>query len=378
MPPDLAHHKEAHRMTDLPTITQRKEDHIEVGLTRPVAFEDVTTGLERYQFIHEALPEMSLGDVDLGTRFLGHALGTPILISSMTGGVRRGWEVTRRLARVAQAHRGAIGVGSQRAALLDPSLAAYFQVRDIAPDVVLLANLGAGHLASGDAVEQCQRAIDMVGADALILHLNPLQEAIQHEGERDYAGVLSAIEAVCRLIHVPVVVKEVGCGISGATARRLADAGIAAIDVSGAGGTSWSAVEGQRAATNRGRRLGETFRDWGIPTAVSLAMVREAVPGLPVIASGGLKTGLDAAKAIALGASLAGFAGAILRAAALGEDTAFEELESIHEELRIAMYCAGARSVRDLRPSLLMDRGRAWVGVTGSCLGQEAPDHVPA
>ncbi len=365
-------------MTDTQNIAQRKEDHIEVNLTRPVAFESVTTGLERYQFLHEALPEMALGDVDLGTSFLGHTLGTPILISSMTGGVRRGWEIIRRLAHVAQAHRGAIGVGSQRAALLDPALATYFQVRDVAPDVLLLANLGAGHLVTVHAVDQCLRAIDMIGADALILHLNPLQEAIQHEGERSSAGILSAIEAVCRLIQVPVVVKEVGCGISGETARRLADAGVAAIDVSGAGGTSWSAVEGQRATTKRGRRLGQTFRDWGIPTVVSLAMVREAVPDLPVIASGGLKTGLDAAKVLALGASLAGFAGSILKAAAVGEERAFEELEYIHEELRIAMYCAGTRTVRDLGPSLLMDRGGAWENGPGPGVRGEVPGHVLA
>lgn len=365
-------------MHDPPTIAQRKEDHIEINLTQPVAFDSVTTGLDRYQFIHEALPEIAPGDIDLGTGFLGRQLGTPIMISSMTGGIERGWEITRRLARVAQSHRGAIGVGSQRGALVDPTLMPWFRVRDVAPDVLLLANLGATHLVPGRAVDQCQRAIDMIEADALILHLNPLQEAIQPEGDRDTSGVLLAIEAVCARLPIPVVVKEVGCGISGPTARRLADAGVSAIDVSGAGGTSWSAVEGKRATTARGRRLGETFRNWGIPTAVSLDMAREAAPGLPLIASGGLKTGLDAAKALALGATLAGFAGSILRAAADSEDAAFEELGVIHEELLIAMYCAGARSIRDLDRSRLMDRGGSWSGVLPARAGEEAAIHVLA
>ena len=365
-------------MPDLPSIAQRKEDHIEVNLTRPVAFQSVTTGLERYQFIHEALPGMALGDVDLGACFLGRQLGTPILISSMTGGISRGSEITRRLARVAQAFRGAIGVGSQRAALIDPALVPWFQVRDVAPDVLLLANLGTTHLTAGNAVEQCRRAVEMIGADALILHLNPLQEAIQPEGDRDASGVLAAIETVCVKLPIPVVVKEVGCGISGPTARRLADAGVAAIDVSGAGGTSWSAVEGQRATTARGRRLGQTFRDWGIPTALSLAMAREAAPGLPLVASGGLRTGLDAAKVLALGASLAGFAGSILRAAADSEEAAFDEITTIHDELRIAMYCAGARSIRDLDQSRLMDRGGAWVDMPREQVTEEVPAHALA
>jgi isopentenyl-diphosphate delta-isomerase len=365
-------------MPEVPGIIRRKEDHIEVNLTRPVSFQSVTTGLERYQFIHEALPEMALGDVNLETDFIGHRLHTPILISSMTGGISRGSEITRRLARVAQTYKGAIGVGSQRAALLDPGLAAYFRVRDIAPDALLLANLGATHLTAGDAVGQCRRVVEMIGADALILHLNPLQEAIQPEGDRDTSGVLSAIETVCTRLPIPVVVKEVGCGISGLTARRLADAGVAAIDVSGAGGTSWSAVEGQRATTARGRRLGQTFRDWGIPTALSLGMAREAIPGLPLIASGGLRTGLDAAKVLALGASLAGFAGSILRAAADSEEAAFEELATIHDELRIAMYCAGVSTVRDLNPSLLLDRGGSWAGMPRESVWEEVPAHALA
>lgn len=362
---------------DLSSIARRKADHIDINLTRPVRFQDVATGFERYQFIHNALPEMALGAVDLRVPLLGRVLGTPIMVSSMTGGLAQGWEITRRLARVAEQRGGAIGVGSQRAALVDPDLARYFRVRDVAPNVLLFANLGAAQLAAGDGVDLCRRAVDMIGADALILHLNPLQEAIQPEGDRDFSGILDRIAEVCAQIEVPVVVKEVGCGISAQVACRLAQAGVAVIDVGGAGGTSWSAVEGERATTARGQRVGRTFTDWGIPTATSLRMVRERVPHIPVIASGGLRTGLDAAKALALGASLAGFAGSLLAAAVESDDAALEAFDALNDELRIAMYCVGAQSTVDLNCSMLMD-DRGMPVAAGIAPGEwrELHDHV--
>jgi isopentenyl-diphosphate delta-isomerase len=338
----------------------RKTDHVRINLDEDVQHHEVTTGFERYRFVHDALPELDLHAVDVSTTFLGHHLRAPILISSMTGGIAEGWELTRRLAAAAQAAGVAIGVGSQRAAIEDPDLARWYQVRDAAPDVLLFANLGAVQLNYGYGVTECRRAVDMIGADALILHLNPMQEALQPEGNRDWAGLLSRIAAVCDAIDVPVVVKEVGFGISGPVARRLSNAGVAAIDASGAGGTSWSAVEHHRAASERARRVSETFIDWGIPTATCLRMVHDAVPDLPLIASGGLRTGLDAAKAITLGAHLAGFAGPMLRAAAAGEDMAAELLGTIIDELRLAMFGAGAGTVEALgHASLMVGDGHA-------------------
>jgi isopentenyl-diphosphate delta-isomerase len=332
----------------------RKADHIRINLDEDVQHREVTTGLARYRFVHDALPELDLDAVDLSTTFLERPLRAPILISSMTGGVEDGWEITRRLAAAAQAAGVAIGVGSQRAAIEDSDLARWYRVRDVAPDVLLFANLGAVQLNYGFGVDECRRAVEMIGADALILHLNPMQEALQAEGNRDWSGLLSRIAGVCAAVEVPVVVKEVGFGISGRVARRLVDAGVAAIDVSGAGGTSWSAVEHHRASSDRYRRLSETFFDWGIPTATCLRMARGAVPDVPLIASGGLRTGLDAAKALALGADLAGFAGPMLRAAAAGEDAASELLYTIIDELRLAMFGAGAGAIPALQGVDLM------------------------
>jgi isopentenyl-diphosphate delta-isomerase len=251
-----------------------------------------------------------------------------------------------------------MGVGSQRVAIEDPSAARWFAIRDMAPSIPLFANLGAVQLNYGFGVDECKRAVDMIEANALILHLNPLQEALQPEGNKNFSSLLRKIEGVCSSVGAPVIVKEVGCGISGSVARQLAHAGVAAIDISGAGGTSWSAVEHHRARTVLGKRLSETFFDWGIPTALSLQMVRSAAPDLPVIASGGLRTGLDAAKAIALGAHLVGFAGPLLRAAASSEEDAYVTLEAIIEELRLTAFCTGSRTLEDLqRAELFDDRG---------------------
>jgi isopentenyl-diphosphate delta-isomerase len=348
-------------MTHPPTIEQRKIDHLRINLERDVQAREIGTGFERFRFVHAALPELNLDDVDVSATFLGRRLGAPILVSSMTGGVARGWEITRRLAAAAQALGCAIGVGSQRAAIDDPSRARYFAVRDVAPDVLLFANLGAVQLNYGYGPGECRRAVEMIEADAPILHLNPLQEALQQEGNRDFSSLLRKIAAVCAAIEVPVVVKEVGCGISTRVARLLADVGVAAIDVSGAGGTSWSAVEHHRATSALARRLSETFVDWGIPTATSLQMARRGAPGLSLIASGGMRTGVDAAKAVALGADLAGFAGPLLRAAAEGEAESFELLSALVEEVRLAMFCCGAANIAQLRSAELIVDGETGV-----------------
>ncbi len=258
------------------SIDQRKADHIRINLEQNVQFPQLTTGLERYRFTHQALPELDLHAVDTRVALFGRTVAAPILVSSMTGGTEQAQLINRNLAIAAQAHRLAMGVGSQRAALELTSVQRTFRVRDVAPDVLLLANLGAVQFNYGYTVDQCRRAVEMIEADALILHVNPLQEAVQPEGDVNWRGLLDKIELVCRQLGKPVVVKEVGWGISGDAARRLIEAGVSAIDVAGAGGTSWSQVEMHRAPTERLRRLAGAFADWGIPTAASLVAARRA------------------------------------------------------------------------------------------------------
>ena len=334
-------------------LEQRKSDHIRINLDKDVD-SGLTTGLAHYRFVHQALPELDLARVDTGTDLLGRQLRAPLLISSMTGGTERAKEINRRLARAAQAHGIALGVGSQRVAIRHAELADTFRVRDIAPDIVLLANLGAVQLNYGYDMEHCREAVEMIGADALILHLNALQEAVQPEGNSNFSGLLNRIEAVCHTLSVPVIVKEVGWGISEQAARQLANAGVAAIDVAGGGGTSWSEVEKYRATSPAQRRVARRFRDWGIPTAESILMAKRGAPNLPIIASGGLRDGIDVAKCIALGASAGGIARPFLKAAAQSEQAAEEAVAEVITELRIAMFAAGAGSIEALRNTPLM------------------------
>ena len=326
----------------------RKADHIRIAIEEDVGFGALTTGLERYRFVHQALPEVDLDDVDTSTTLFGRRLAAPILISCMTGGVARGGLINRTLAAAAQHAGVAIGVGSQRAALDDPSLAETFEVRELAPDVPLLANLGAAQLAEPDALERCRAVVEMIDADALVIHVNPLQEAIQPEGTTRFAGLIARIGDVASAVDVPVVVKEVGWGIAENVARRLAEVGVAGIDVAGAGGTSWSEVERRRIEDPVMVRVAEEFREWGIPTAESVIQCRRGYPDGLVIASGGLRTGLDAAKTLGLGADAAGFAAPLLKAAVVSRRAVDERLRGIIEGLRIAMFCVGAATVADL------------------------------
>jgi isopentenyl-diphosphate Delta-isomerase len=328
---------------------QRKQDHLRIVVDEAVCALGVTTGLERYRLVHRALPELDLSAVATRTRFLGHELRAPLLISGMTGGVERGAEINRRLAAAAQAVGCAMGVGSQRVALEDPSVAPTFRVRDIAPDILLFANLGAVQLNYGYGPDQCRRAVEMIDANVLVLHLNPLQEALQVGGNTNWVGILRGIESVCAKLEAPVIVKEVGWGISADVARQLVDAGVAAIDIGGAGGTSWSEVERHRAPTDQLRRVASAFGAWGIPTADSLVMVRTVAPSVPLIASGGLRSGVEAATAIALGADLVGFAAPLLRAAAVSDTGAHEMLTALVEELRVSMFCCGAGDLGQLK-----------------------------
>jgi isopentenyl-diphosphate delta-isomerase len=327
----------------------RKADHIRINLEEDVQFPRLTTGLERYRFVHQALPELDLAAIDTSSPLLGKTLAAPLLISSMTGGTEQAERINRNLAIAAQARGIAMGLGSQRTGLEEAATARSFRVRSDAPDILLLANLGAVQLNKGYGVDHCRRAVEMIQADALILHLNPLQEVLQADGDWHWAGLLDKVEAVCRGVGVPVVVKEVGWGISADLARRLADAGVAVIDVAGAGGTSWSEVEYHRAPSERLRRLARAFADWGIPTAESLAMVGQATPHLPRIASGGIRDGIDVAKSLALGASAAGLASPFLKAAVVSAEAVVDTIDFLAEELRIAMFCAGAGDVAALR-----------------------------
>ena len=312
------------------------------------------TGLNRLQFEHNPLPEIDLADVDGRLTFLGRPLKSPILISSMTGGTPGARRINRTLAEAAQLHGVALGIGSQRAAIETPSLAETFQVRDLAPDILLLANLGAVQLNYGYDASHCRRAVEMIGADALVLHLNALQEALQPEGDTHFGGLLRRIEAVCRALEVPVIAKEVGWGISADAARRLVEAGVAAIDVAGAGGTSWSQVEMHRARDDHQRNLAAAFRAWGLPTADAVRQVREALPDIPLIGSGGLRDGLDIAKCIALGADLGGMAGPFLRSAAVSVEAVSDALRLATAEVRTAMFATGSRTLADLRRARLL------------------------
>lgn len=334
---------------------RRKADHIRINLEENVQFPTLTNGFERYRLVHQALPELDLQEIDTRVLLLGKPLELPLLISSMTGGTEAAGMINRNLAIGAQARGIAMGLGSQRAGIEQAETAETFRVRDVAPDILLFANLGAVQLNYGYTVDQCRQAVEMIQADALILHLNPLQEAVQADGDWNWAGLLKKIEAVCRQVGVPVIAKEVGWGISEATARRLAEAGVSAIDVAGSGGTSWTEVEYHRAADESLRKLARAFADWGIPTAETLMMAQRGAPGLPIIASGGMRNGIEAAKALALGASAVGIASPFLKAAAAGPEEVIKTIDQFAAELRTAMFCAGAGNIRALRnPGVIM------------------------
>lgn len=328
-------------MKKVTQTSSRKTDHIRINLEEDVR-SGLTTGLEDYRFIHQALPEINLEDVSLELDLFGRSLKAPLLISSMTGGTSQAGVLNRRLAEAAQECGIAMGLGSQRAAIEQPELAETYQVRDIAPDVLLFANLGAVQLNYSYGVDECRRAVEMIESDALILHLNALQEAVQPEGDTRFAGLLQKIEAVCKALPVPVIAKEVGWGFSETTARQLANAGVQAIDVAGAGGTSWTQVEMHRAQNESQARLAAAFIDWGIPTSEAILNVRRATPELKIIASGGLRTGVDITKCIALGATLGGMASPFLKAANRSVEDAVQTIREITSEIRVCMFAASA------------------------------------
>jgi isopentenyl-diphosphate Delta-isomerase len=335
-------------------MLRRKAEHLDVVLTQNVRTGQ-STGFEAVRFEHVALPELHLDEIDLGADFLGRRMNAPFLISSMTGGPEMAKTINENLARAAGQLRIAFAVGSQRVAVEGGGASGFGpQLRALMGDMPLLSNLGAAQLQRSDAADIARRIVDMIGADALIIHLNPLQEAVQHGGDRDWSGLMAKLEALVAVLPVPVVVKEVGSGISGRLAKRLSGAGVGIIDVAGAGGTSWAAVEAGRAPNERLRAVAETFRDWGIPTARALVDVRAACADACLIASGGIRTGLDAAKAIRLGADIVGQAAGVLAAALSGADAVLAHFEDRIAELRIACFCTGSRDLQALRHAPLL------------------------
>jgi isopentenyl-diphosphate delta-isomerase len=341
-------------VTLAPSIEDRKVDHIRINLDKDVQFPHLTTGLEHYRFLHNALPEIDLSEIDSTVTLFGKTLSAPILISSMTGGASLANDINRRLAEAAQQYRVAMGVGSQRAALKNPDVAYSYQVRDIAPDILLFGNVGAVQFNYGYGISECRRCVEMIEADALILHFNVLQEAVQPEGDTNFAGLLKHVETICRQLEVPVIAKEVGWGFNEQNCRDLMNAGVSAIDVAGAGGTSWSEVEYHRAPTALHARVARAFADWGIPTADAVQYAAKGAPGLPIIASGGLRDGIDIAKSIALGATLGGIAGPFLKAADHSTAAAAELIDELTRHIRIAMLCSGASSIAELQQTPLL------------------------
>lgn len=335
-------------------ITRRKNDHLDIVLNPPSDQKIIASGFERWRFEHCALPELDLDAIDLRLSLFGRRLNAPLLISSMTGGASRADAINRHLAQAAQALGLAMGVGSQRVALEgNDSRGLTKALREVAPDIVLMANLGAAQIAGANGLDYARRAVETLEADALIIHLNPLQEALQHEGDRDWRGVLQAIGKTVQALPVPVVVKEVGGGLSVPVARRLVDVGVAMLDVAGAGGTSWAAIEAARAPEPQARAVAMAFSGWGIPTARALADLHQALPQLPLIASGGIADGIDVAKALRLGATLVGQAAGVLQSALHSSEAVITHFETLIAQLRVACFCTGSTDLRALRQARL-------------------------
>ncbi|GIN99315.1 isopentenyl-diphosphate delta-isomerase [Siminovitchia terrae] len=331
------------------SIEQRKSEHIQITLNEKVTGESISTGLESFTFIHNALPEIDFDEISIETKFLGFDCKTPFLISSMTGGTALAETINRNLATAAEERGWALALGSTRALLDSDGHSSSFLMRKYAPSVPIIANLGAVQLNYGYGVEECRKIIGITEADMLVLHLNSIQEVIQEKGDTNFKGLLKKIEQLCSTLEVPVGVKEVGWGIDGQIARKLSEAGVAFIDVAGAGGTSWSQVEKFRAKDPIRRVAAESFSEWGIPTAESIRLVRGEIGNCPLIASGGMQTGLDGAKTIALGAGLVGFGRSILKEATQSPEDVLEVMKIREMELRMAMFGIGAPTILELK-----------------------------
>lgn len=334
-------------MSETP-IVSRKADHIRLALDQG-SQKKTSQGFEAWTLEHQALPELSFDDIDTRLTVFGKTLSAPVFIASMTGGPDQGELINRNLALAAQRLNLGMGLGSLRVIFEYPETLATFSVRQHAPDILLLANLGAVQLNTGFTVWHAREAVTRTQADALYLHLNPLQEVIQPEGDTDFSNLTEQIAEICSQLEFPVLAKECGNGLSARAARELVAAGIQGLEVSGRGGTSWAWIEAQRNPDPRMQRLGETFAQWGLPTPESIQRCREAAPDTFLIGSGGIRNGLDAAKAIALGADAFSLAQPLLKAALESPEAVIAELEIFILELKIAMFCCGARNLSELR-----------------------------
>jgi len=338
-------------------ISDRKLEHLLLCKNCNVEYRK-KTGFEDVELIHKALPEVNMGDIDLSVDLLGKKLDSPFIITAITGGHPAAKIINRELARAANILNIGMGVGSQRAAVENPELAStYTVVRQEAPSAFLIGNIGC------QQIELAEKSAEMIDADALAVHLNPLQESIQPEGDVDARGHVDAIKEMTKSLKIPIIAKETGAGIKAQDAITLEKAGVSAIDIAGAGGTSWAAVETYRA---QDRTMGNAFWDWGIPTAISTVEVCQSV-NIPVISSGGIRSGLDAAKALALGADAVGIALPLLKDAYSGYQAVVNKINKFNEELRVAMFLVGASNIAELGKSDLVIKGetREWLNERG-------------
>ena len=334
-------------MKNQSNISRRKSDHLTINSTENVKSSN-TTGLEKFRLIHCALPEIDYPAINTEIELFGKSLSMPFMISSMTGGTDQAFKINILLAEAAQEFGAAMGVGSQRIGIEQPEKMHSFEIRKYAPDILLLANLGAVQLGKSFSINDCKKAVDTIGANALILHLNPLQEALMVDGDSNFSGLLGKIENVCIKLDVPVIIKEVGWGISADIAKKLVSAGVSAIDVAGAGGTSWSEVERFRSSDPIAISVANGFRDWGIPTAEAIVEIRESLPDIPLIASGGLRDGVDIVKCLALGAQIGAIARLILIAAMKSESELDLLLTVLSRQIKTAMFAIGVSQINQI------------------------------
>lgn len=336
------------------SIINRKNEHLKICLEKSVEYPNLRTGFDEYQFIPQTIPEIDLKEIDLSINFLKKPLRAPILISGMTGGTPEGKTINRNLARAAQDLGLGMGIGSQRVAIGNDSIKDTFQVREVAPDIPLLANLGAVQLNYGFGISQCREAVKMIGADSLALHLNPLHEALQFDGNTNFRNLREKIRRVCEELEVPVIIKGVGTGISAPTAELLKEVGIYGIDIGGAGGTCWALIEYYRAGDPVQKSICKSFLNWGTPTAKAIKEIRKVWPDIFLIGSGGIRSGIDGAKSIALGANLFGIALPLLKPATQSALAVKDYLYQVMEELKLVMFGIGAETLNSLKRTHLL------------------------